>query len=369
MMNPMTGHKSSARTTHANPKTTVVTPTCRTGGQGYRPASGINAPAQAQSAAIMLCLILVLLLAPLAAAKPGEPIQDIEPLVGPVGTAITISTDEWDDSLELRFGAYEVEYEREMDEITFTIPEVSPGEYYFVVSEDGETIQRFCCFEITEASSTQDVGSDTTSSGATTSITSCQEDGYNIQCNTFGKIRMPSQEDIRGETVRMETQIELTTNLVDRDARWIMFSVRNVTGLDDEPVSVGLQSFRTPAGEIYVSETEQTEPNQVNLWVHVVDVPVNQPIVIEYDIGVSERGAYRLETLVLGFDRGYEPIQGPDGKDMSLFSFTLLGVNGATSPASVGGSSGGVSLLSPGIGLAPVIGLLVLAIAYRRWKA
>lgn len=190
----------------------------------------------------------------------------------------------------------------------------------------------------------------------------CSETGKNVQCTEFGTISMDSQRDIRGQPIDVTASVTLHTAYADRGARWVMFSVRNVTDDGTNPVTISLTRFATDAGDVVTTRIEHEKTNELNLWVDVLDTPVGSPITLAMQVGATERGAYRLETLVMAFDRGYAPIKDSAGNDASLFSFTLLGVNKETAK-SVPAGSGSVlqGYKMPGFGVAPTLGVLAVA--------
>lgn len=167
----------------------------------------------------------------------------------------------------------------------------------------------------------------------------CQQDGYNIECNEFGAIRMPTKQDVKGSPVTATADIVLETGYEDQNARWIMFSMRNVTQDGDSPVTISLKNFSSPSGEVVTTQVVQDEPSELNLWVDVLDLPTGEVITLEAEIGVTERGAFSLETVVIPFDRGYEPIKDRSGEPVSLYSSTLLGVNEETSATTTNSGS------------------------------
>lgn len=195
----------------------------------------------------------------------------------------------------------------------------------------------------------------------------CRRNGVNSECNEFGQIHMDDRKNVEGEPVDVNTTITLNTNYEDRDARWIMFSVRNVTADGSSPISIRLNSFSTDEGEVVTTRVVHDDPNELNLWVDVLDLPVDEPIEIDVTVGVTERGAFSVETLVLAFDRGYDPIKNSSGKDASLFSYTLLGVNEATDPVSSSstGSSLGIRGV-PSLAVAGTVSTLGLAASLAR---
>lgn len=200
---------------------------------------------------------------------------------------------------------------------------------------------------------------------------SCLENGMNVQCTDFGTIKMESRRDIRGEPIDVTAQIYLNTGYGNQGARWVMFSVRNTTDDGPSPITIGLNKFSTSSGDVVTTRVEQVKPSELNLWVDVLDLPLNMPISLDLRVGATERGAYSVETLVLAFDRGYAPVQDAYGNDASLFSFTLLGVNKETAS-----TAGDVDTLSegnklPAPGLLAVLGVMasVAAIVVLRRRA
>lgn len=193
----------------------------------------------------------------------------------------------------------------------------------------------------------------------------CEEKDVNMQCNDFGVIRMDSRTDVRGKPVNVVTDITLDTAYQENGARWLMFSVRHIPESGSSPVTISLVRFETPHGEIITTEVERNGPNEINLWVDVLDTPVDIPIQLEVEVGATERGAFSLETLVLAFDRGYEPIV-DGGEEASLFSFTLLGVNKET-PSTLSGEGKGIfdGKKTPGLAV-PVVLLVAVAVAVLR---
>lgn len=193
---------------------------------------------------------------------------------------------------------------------------------------------------------------------------SCTEKGKNVQCTEFGSISMDTQRDIRGDPITVTANIHLNTGYADQGARWIMFSVRNVTDAGTSPVTIGVNGFSTPDGDIIVTRTEQNKASEVNLWVDVLDLPIDKPISLALNVGATERGAFSLETLVLAFDRGYAPITTQNGAEASLFSFSLLGVNEETKTTADGNNDSfteGNKL--PSVGIVSVLSVVVFACA------
>lgn len=199
----------------------------------------------------------------------------------------------------------------------------------------------------------------------------CAEKGKNVQCTEFGSISMDAQHDIRGEPITVTADINLDTGYAHQGARWVMFSIRNVTDDGNSPVTIDVKGFSTPNGDIIVTRTDQVKASEVNLWVDVLDLPIGKPISLELRVGATERGAFALETLVLAFDRGYAPISDQDGNDASLFSFTLLGVNKETKSTAgddVDSLADGRKLPSIGIVTSLVVLTFALAVMLRRQR-
>jgi hypothetical protein len=214
-------------------------------------------------------------------------------------------------------------------------------------------------------------GANTTESPAAAAPSDpCTQPGRNVQCTAFGSAAMDSQREIKGDPINLDADIWLNSNLADQGARWILFSVRNVTGEGSEPVSISLLKFATPSGEVVTTRVDHDKANEIDLWVDVLDTPVGTPITLSVQVGSSERGAYRLEVLVLAFDRGYETLKDPGGTEYSLFTSTLLGVNKETGQIS---NAGGGSLLegkkTPGLGLPILAATVGIAAALRRRAA
>lgn len=195
----------------------------------------------------------------------------------------------------------------------------------------------------------------------------CEEDGRNLQCNEFGTIGMDTRHDVRGKPVTVVTDITLETSYKDSGARWLLFSLRHdPEGADSSPVTIDLKRFETPHGEIITTEVERNGANEINLWVDVLDTPVGVPIQIEAEVGVTDRGAFVLETLVLPFDRGYEPVYDSEGEEASLFSSTLLGVNKETRSTHSGDGKGFLDgQKTPGLAV-PFVLLIAVALAVMR---
>lgn len=181
--------------------------------------------------------------------------------------------------------------------------------------------------------------------------TSCTTMGMTGQCNELGSITMASDVTIDGEMQTLSASIVINNLYRDREVRQFLFSVRNVSGPDGtSPVVVELVTFATSQGPVAVLRTENPGPNEINLWVDVLDVPVGTPIDLTVRVGATRQGGFKLETLAMPFDRAYKPILGSDGRELSLFAFTFLSVNQPTSGGTGGtglGSSLGRSLPGP----------------------
>ncbi|MEA3137756.1 MAG: hypothetical protein QOC71_2037 [Thermoplasmata archaeon] len=194
----------------------------------------------------------------------------------------------------------------------------------------------------------------------------CSAPGWNRQCSEFGIIAMEDRRDIRGEPIVASAYVDLDTNYAESGARWLLFSVRNLEDDGSNPITIELVKFAGPNGDIVTTRVEQPSANQIDLWVDALDVPVNEEITIEVNVGATERGAFTLETLVMAFDRGYEPVYGSGGEEASLFSFTTLGVNDET--ASVGGGGGSLTdgKKLPGLGVLPMLAAVAAALVLAR---
>ena len=197
----------------------------------------------------------------------------------------------------------------------------------------------------------------------------CMQPAKNMQCTDFGAIVMDTQRDIRGTPIDVAVTTTLNTAYADQGARWLLFSVRNVEPDGSNPVTISLTRFSTEFGDVVTTRVEHPSPSELNLWVDVLDTPVGTPITIEMQVGATQRGAFRLETLVMPFDRGYAPLKDPAGADMSLFSFTLLGVNEETPGAAADGESVVQGRKMPGWEIVPVtVALGLVAFAARAAK-
>lgn len=193
---------------------------------------------------------------------------------------------------------------------------------------------------------------------------SCGIKNKNSECNDFGSIVMDSQTDIKGEPVEVDAEITLDTAYEDREVRWVMFSIRNTTD-DGSPVDLELIRFGTATDIIPVTRMDNPSSSEISLWVDILDVPVDEKITLSVEAGSSEQGAYRLEALVMPFDRGYAPVQDRSGESISLFSFTLLAVNEATGSGGLGAGS----LMDRAVPGAPVTAALaMLGAAAFLWR-
>lgn len=197
----------------------------------------------------------------------------------------------------------------------------------------------------------------------------CSGAGRNGQCTEFGTISMDSQRDIRGQPINVEIPIYLNTGYADQGTRWLLFSVRNVTADGSNPVTIELTRFATASGNIVTTRVEHPTANELNLWVDILDTPVQIPISLDVRVGSTERGAFRLETLVMAFDRGYTPVHESSGAEASLFSFSLLGVNKETANVHADGGSLFDGNKLPAPPLAAILGALGAALVLARRRA
>lgn len=193
---------------------------------------------------------------------------------------------------------------------------------------------------------------------------SCKESGKNIECNEFGRIAMDHRQRVKGDPVDVNATITLNRTYENQGARWIMFSIRNVTDSGESPVSLRLNTFSTDDGEVVTTRVDHEDENELNLWVDVLDLPTREPITLEVSVGCTEEGAYAVETLVLVFDRGYDPIKNASGENVGLFSNTLLGVNEATDPISTSSSDSPLGIRDvPGAGALGAAGAVAIVAA------
>ncbi len=189
-----------------------------------------------------------------------------------------------------------------------------------------------------------------------TPSSACAEKCFNVQCTEFGTMKMENQRDIRGEPITMTITTTLHDTYERSGARWVMFSVRHVPeGSGGSPISLQLMDFTSAYGPVYITSIDHDFANEINIWVHVVDVPLDTPLKLDVSVGAGDRGAFRLEALAMPFDRGYEPIADSLGADQILYSFTVLGVNKETTGVSAGGGISGRGI--------PMTGPLVLGAA------
>lgn len=196
----------------------------------------------------------------------------------------------------------------------------------------------------------------------------CAEPGMNGQCSEFGAIVMASQVDVRGEPVTVPVVVVLNTAYQDQDARWMLFSARSAAPGGSSPVTIGLGGFASDSGDVVTTRVEQPSPGELNVWVDTLDTPLGTPLTLNLLVGATERGAYRLETLVMAFDRGYTPVKDSAGQDATLYSFAMVGVNGETSAREGGGSF--LDRAVPAAGAMPVLAALAAAgLALRRRSA
>src|SRR5687768_1897294 len=141
-----------------------------------------------------------------------------------------------------------------------------------------------------------------------TEAQTCREPGMNGQCSEFGAIVMDNQHSVRGEPVDVTATIVLNTVYEEQAARWILFSARSVEEDGGKsPVTIELVRLVSDHGDIVASQVEHPAPNELDVWVDTADVPVGTPLSFGLSVGSTERGAFRLEALVLAFDRAYTP--------------------------------------------------------------
>lgn len=195
----------------------------------------------------------------------------------------------------------------------------------------------------------------------------CVQVDRNAQCTEFGTIAMDSQTSIRGQPVDLTADINLNTGYEDQGARWLLFSVRNIEADGSNPITIDLVRFSTAYGDIVTTRVEHATANELNLWVDILDTPVATPIALDLRIGATERGAFKLETLVMAFDRGYAPIVDSSGNEASLFSFTLVGVNDESGGTHADGGSLFDGKKTPALGVLPLLAVLAtLSVLLRR---
>lgn len=193
----------------------------------------------------------------------------------------------------------------------------------------------------------------------------CDVPGMNGQCTAFGTIAMESQRDIRGSAIDLTATFTLNTAYTDQGARWLLVSVRNVEADGSDPVTIELVRFGSEYGDILTTRVEHPTAHELNLWVETLDTPTGTPITLDLKVGATQRGAFRLETLVMAFDRGYTPIKDSYGNDASLYASTLLGVNKETGAVAADQGSllkgNKVPGLEAGLLLAGLVGCAALA--------
>lgn len=198
----------------------------------------------------------------------------------------------------------------------------------------------------------------------------CEQDGKNTECNDLGRIAMDTQREIRGEPIMVQVDATVDDTHSDMGARYVMFSVRHDPSGGSSPLSLSLEKFSTQEGAIFTERIDHDVPNEINIWAHVADIPEGEAIELVVKVGASDRGAFQLETLVMPFDRGYEPVRGDDGKEITMFSFTTLGVNEETPDVSSSGGSFVDRFRTPGFtgvaALAALSAAVLVAVVRRR---
>lgn len=163
----------------------------------------------------------------------------------------------------------------------------------------------------------------------------CAPAGMSGQCNELGTVYMDFQRNIDGQPIDVTVHITLEKLYREQETRAFLFSVRNAsTDRGPSPVTVSVTRFATSEGDLAVSKSETPGPNEVDLWVDVLDVPLNTPIELTAHVGARDKGAFQLEVLVMPFDRAYHTVRQSDGSDASLFASTMLAVNGVTGDTS-----------------------------------
>jgi nitrogen fixation protein len=263
-------------------------------------------------------------LAPLAAAQtpPMPRIAAIYPAAAAVGDVVLVYGEGLETIDVVHVGGLPVTLDSRNATIgAFRVPVLPIGTYEIAIGNGSAA--NTCCL-VVRAPLPRD----------SANLSDCTVPGYNVQCNELGMISMPLEQEIRGEPVTLVANTTLRTNYAHLEARWMMFSIRNITMSGQSPVTVEVKRFGTTADEVLVTRVDRHGASQVQLWVDVLDVPVGVPLALELNVGATERGAYRLESLVMPFDRHYQALPGAAGTNATLFSFTLLGVN-ADTPSTV----------------------------------
>jgi hypothetical protein len=165
----------------------------------------------------------------------------------------------------------------------------------------------------------------------------CAPAGMSGQCNELGTIYMEFQRNIDGQPVDLTAHITIDRTYREQEVRAFLFSVRNAsTERGPSPVTVSVTRFATPNGDVSVTKSETPGPNEVDVWVDILDLPEHQPIELTAHVGVRDKGAFNLEVLVMPFDRAYHTVTMSDGAEASLFASTMLAVNGPTADTSGG---------------------------------
>lgn len=316
---------------------------------------------------ISLALMFMLFVPVTLSAKPGIQASAstmdgrLEPEKGPAGTRVSVTGDRFIPGEPWSMGGTALDIVWIDDHhMEFTVPSLPPGEYHLELPV-GKEILLACCFEVTGGQAPTKV-----SNSGPFKAEPCEAAGMNIQCNDFGRISMLNKYDIRGTAVSVPINVTLATSYPDLDTRWIMFSVRNTTEDGANPVMIRFDGIHTPFGELVTSNVENHGPHEMAVWVHMLDVPIGVPITLDITVGASERGAFLLEAIVMAFDRGYEPVL-DQGKELSLYSSSMLGVNKETNSLS---GAGGKSQLRigelPSIALVPGA-LVLLALVVLRY--
>jgi hypothetical protein len=155
---------------------------------------------------------------------------------------------------------------------------------------------------------------------------------------------MATEKYVSGDPVEVPIGITITHTFESQHARSFLFSVRNVSlGVDASPVTILVTGFTSAGRDVPVTRAENRSGSEVDLWVDVLDIPVGDPMTITALAGSTQAGAFKLEALVMPFDKDYRPVYDSTGAQASLFSYTLLGVNKPTA-AERGGAFGAGTL-------------------------
>ncbi len=351
--------------------------------QGTLSRNPSSSPSPTVSHRILAWLVpslLALALLPTTTAQTettGLSIDAVLPEFGPPRTYVTLEGNDFARTDDIYVGATPVTYDWYSPYVVgFYIPAIADGTYPITVHGlQGEA--ELCCFEVGSdlPTETPDEEIDETPEPepepTQPTTEGCTSPGQNMQCTSFGSIRMDSHRQVRGETVELTATVVLDTAYIDRNARWIMFSARNFTTDGPSPVTIQVERLASAFGDLVTTRVEQPKPSQINLWIDVLDIPLGTPISWTMQVGSTERGAFQLEALVMAFDRSYEPMIDAHGTEASLFSFTMLGVNKETGAIPGGGKTSildGHKVPAPPV-LSTLIALAAATLILRRRTA